>query len=234
MKENKPLNISTTRKVLWGLGFALLLVSLYMALLFAPRERTMGDVQRIFYFHMPLAWNGFLAFFITFLYGIRYLIRRDLQDDQIAASSAEVGLFFITLALITGSLWARPAWGTFWVWEPRLTTAFILWLMYVFYLFLRRSIEDRDRVRLVTSVYGIIAFVNVPLVFMSIRWWRTQHPVLIKMGKIDMAPQMVQTLMVSLVTFTILYVLLLVERRAVERLEDRVRQMKEQIREVWQ
>jgi len=140
MKANQQVNINTTRKILWGVGFVLLLVSLYLAFLFAPRERTMGDVQRIFYFHMPLAWNGFLAFFVTFIFGIRYLIRRDLRDDQIAASSAEVGLFFITLALITGSLWARPAWGTFWVWEPRLTTAFILWLMYVFYLFLRRSI----------------------------------------------------------------------------------------------
>lgn len=223
-----------TKRVLWATGFVLLIIALYLAFLYAPREKTMGDVQRIFYFHMPLAWNGFLAFFVTFIFGIKYLISRKVTDDLVAASSAEIGLFFITLAIITGSLWARPAWGTFWVWEPRLTTAFILWLMYVFYIFLRRSIEDRDRARLISSVYGIIAFVNVPLVFMSIRWWRTQHPVVIKMGKFEMAPQMVQTLLFSLATFTVIYFMILLQRLAVEKLEESVRNLKDKAREVLQ
>jgi len=232
MTRERRTNI--TRKILWGVGFVMLIIALYLAFLYAPREKTMGDVQRIFYFHMPLAWNGFLALFVTFIFGIKYLISRKVMDDLIATSSAEIGLFFITLAIITGSLWARPAWGTFWVWEPRLTTAFILWLMYVFYIFLRRSIEDRDRARLITSVYGIIAFVNVPLVFMSIRWWRTQHPVVIKMGKFEMAPQMVQTLLFSLATFTVIYFMILLQRLTVEKLEENVRNLKDKAREALQ
>lgn len=222
------------KKTLWSIGFVMLIIALYLAFLYAPREKTMGDVQRIFYFHMPLAWNGFLALFVTFIYGIKYLVTRKVMDDMIALSSAEIGLFFITLTIITGSLWARPAWGTFWVWEPRLTTAFILWLMYVFYLFLRYSIDDRDRARLITSVYGIIAFVNVPLVFMSIRWWRTQHPVIVKMGKFDMAPQMVQTLLFSLATFTVIYFMIFTQRLSVEKLQEGVRTLKDKTKEVIQ
>jgi len=211
----------------------LMVVDLYLILIYAPRERVMGDVQRIFYFHMPLAWNALLAFSVTFVCGILYLRRRSTRHDRLAAASAELGTLFTTLTLITGSLWARAAWGTYWTWEPRLTTAFILWLMYLFYLLLRRYIEDRERARLIGSVYGIVAFINVPIVFMSIRWWRTVHPVLIEPGEIKMDPPMVLTLFFSLFTFTVFYLLLLRERVRLARVEEELETLKEHIKEGW-
>lgn len=210
----------------------LLLVSLYLSLLYAPRERVMGDVQRIFYFHMPLAWNGFLAFGVTFLLGFLYLRTRKIKYDLWAAASAEVGLLFITLALVTGSIWARSAWGTYWTWEPRLTTAAVLWLMYAFYLILRGYIENHEKMRLIAATYGIAAFINVPIVFMSIRWWRTLHPVLIEPTGLKMETPMVLTLFVALVVFTMLYLLLLAQRVRLAQAEERVRAMKEQLKEV--
>lgn len=209
----------------------LMLGSLYMSFIYAPREKVMGDVQRIFYFHLPLAWIGFLAFLVTFVNGILYLRKRGIRYDLWAAASAEIGLVFITLVLITGSLWARAAWGTYWTWEPRLTTAFILWLMYIFYLILRKYIEDREKMRLITSAYGIVAFINVPIVFMSIHWWRTLHPVLIEASGIKMEAPMVFTLLFSLLTFTVFYILLLTERVRLARLEHELRALKESLKE---
>jgi heme exporter protein C len=210
----------------------LMVVSLYLIFLYAPRERMMGDVQRIFYVHLPLAWNGLLAFGVTFVLSILYLRTRRVSYDRWAAASAEVGLVFTTLMLITGSLWARAVWGTYWTWEPRLTTAFLLWLMYAFYLILRRYIENQEKMRLLAAAYGIVAFINVPIVFMSIRWWRTLHPVVIKASGFQMEPEMVQTLMVALVSFTVFYGLLLWERARLEQLKERLERLRERIREV--
>jgi len=209
-----------------------MITSLYLIFLYAPRERVMGDVQRIFYFHMPLAWNGFLAFAMTFISGIAYLRTRQLKYDLWAAASAEIGLLFITLALLTGSLWARSAWGTYWTWEPRLTTAAVLWLMYAFYLILRGYIENREKMRLIAAAYGIVSFINVPIVFMSIRWWRTLHPVLIEPTGLKMEAPMVLTLLVALAAFTMFYLLLLAQRVQLAQAEEHVRAMKEQLKEV--
>lgn len=189
------------RRILLLMTASFMLISLYLIFLYAPRERVMGDVQRIFYFHLPLAWNGFLAFAVTFVLGILYLRTRKIKYDLWAASSAEIGLLFITLALLTGSIWARSAWGTYWTWEPRLTTAAVLWLMYAFYLILRGYIENREKMRLLAAAYGIVAFINVPIVFMSIRWWRTLHPVLIEPTGFKMEVPMLLTLFVALAAF---------------------------------
>jgi heme exporter protein C len=226
-----------TREGLWGplaiaLTALLIIVSLYLIFLYAPRERVMGDVQRVFYIHLPLAWNGLLAFAVTFVLSILYLRTRRAGYDRWAAASAEVGLIFTTLMLTTGSLWARAAWGTYWTWEPRLTTAFLLWLMYAFYLILRRYIENEEKMRLLVAAYGIVAFINVPIVFMSIRWWRTLHPVIIKSGGFQMEPEMVTTLMVALFSFTVFYGLLLWERAQLGRLEEELERLRERIREV--
>jgi heme exporter protein C len=176
------------RRSLLAATAMLMVADLYLIFSYAPRERVMGDVQRIFYFHVPLAWDAFLAFLITFIYSIRYLLRRRFEDDHLAAASAEIGLVFTTLVLITGALWARFAWGTYRTWEPRLTTAFVLWLMYLFYLIFRGYIEGPERARAFSAVYGTVAFINVPIVFMSIRWRRTVHPLLIEIGKFRMEP----------------------------------------------
>ncbi len=219
------------QQIFWMATALLLLIGFYLSFLYAPRERVMGDVQRIFYFHMPLAWNGFLAFAITFVSGLLYLRTRKLKYDLWAAASAEVGLLFITLALLTGSIWARSAWGTYWTWEPRLTTAAVLWLMYAFYLILRSYIENREKMRLIAAAYGIVAFINVPIVFMSIRWWRTLHPVLIEPTGLKMETPMVLTLVVALVAFTMFYVLLLAQRIKLAQAEESIQAMKEQLKE---
>jgi len=203
------------------------LTALGMVFLYAPREATMGDVQRIFYFHVSSAWVGFFAFFVTFLAGILYLIRGERQWDVLALSSVEVGLTFITMAVITGSLWARPVWGTYWTWEPRLTISAVQLLIYIAYGMLRRAVEGPERQARFAAVYGIVAFVTVPLSWFAIRWWRTIHPdILTGGGEMTLTPRMVQTLLVSLAAFTLLYVTLLRQRIRLERFADALAALK--------
>jgi len=196
------------------------LTALGMVFLYAPREATMGDVQRIFYFHVSSAWVGFFAFFVTFLAGILYLVRGERRWDILALSSVEVGLTFITMAVITGSLWARPVWGTYWTWEPRLTISAVQLLIYIAYGMLRRAVEGPERQARFAAVYGIVAFVTVPLSWFAIRWWRTIHPEILSGGDMALTPRMVQTLLVSLAAFTLLYVTLLRQRIRLERFAD--------------
>ena len=159
------------------LAVAVLLTVAGHAIFFvAPNERTMGEIQRIFYFHVPSAWTAFVAFFICFVANIAFLAGRARKWDWLSVSAAEVGLTFCTVVLITGPIWAKPVWGIWWTWDARLTSTFVLWLMYVSYLVLRSLIADPERRAVVSAVFGIFAFLDVPLVYMSIRWWRTQHP----------------------------------------------------------
>ncbi|MGQ9718180.1 MAG: cytochrome c biogenesis protein [Anaerolineae bacterium] len=210
---------------LFGLILALaaamaILTALGMVFLYAPREATMGDVQRIFYFHVSSAWVGFFAFFVTFLAGILYLIRGERRWDILALSSVEVGLTFITMAVVTGSLWARPVWGTYWTWEPRLTISAVQLLIYIAYGMLRRAVEGPERQARFAAVYGIVAVVTVPLSWFAIRWWRTIHPEILSGGDMALTPKMVQTLLVSLAAFTLLYATLLRQRIRLERFAD--------------
>jgi heme exporter protein C len=208
-------------------GFILAIVSavavltaLGMVFLYAPREATMGDVQRIFYFHVSSAWVGFFAFFVTFLAGILYLVRRERRWDILALSSVEVGLTFLAIGIITGSLWARPVWGTYWTWDPRLTISAVQLLIYIAYGMLRRAVEGPERRARFAAVYGIVAFVTVPLSWFAIRWWRTIHPEILSDGDMALTPRMVQTLLVSLGAFTLLYATLLHQRMRLERFAD--------------
>jgi len=155
---------------------ALIGIAGYAALFLAPTERTMGLIQRIFYFHVPSAWAGFVAFFITFIASVAYLLRRAPKWDWLAVSSAEVGVAFFTVVLVTGPIWAKPVWGIWWTWDARLTSTFVLWVLYLSYLLLRTLVTDAERRAVVSAVFGVFAFLDVPLVYMSIRWWRTQHP----------------------------------------------------------
>jgi heme exporter protein C len=159
------------------LAVALLVAAGAYAIFFvAPQEATMREVQRIFYFHVGSAWTAFLAFFICFLANVAYLMRRKPQWDWLGVSAAEVGLAFCTVVLITGPIWAKPVWGIWWTWDARLTTTFVLWLLYVGYLLLRSLVDDPTRRAVVSAVFGVFAFLDVPLVYFSIRIWRTQHP----------------------------------------------------------
>ncbi len=172
----------TFLKVLPWLCLISMIAALYAAFLYAPREKTMGDVQRIFYFHVGSWWIAFLAFGVVFGASIAYLATRKRLYDSLALSSAEIGVIFTSIGLITGPLWAKPAWGIYWTWDARLTTALVLWLIYVAYLMLRRYVPEEEKRANLAAVAGIIGFIDVPIVHFSIRWWRTQHPQPVVMG----------------------------------------------------
>ncbi len=204
-----------------------MLVALGMVFLYAPREAVMGDVQRIFYFHVASAWVGFFGFFVTFLAGVGYLLSGQRRWDVLALSSVEVGVTFITMTVVTGSLWAKPAWGTYWTWEPRLTISAVQLLIYVAYLMLRGSVEGREQRARFSSVYGIVAFVTVPLSWFAIRWWRTIHPDILTGGdQMAIAPRMIHTLLVSIGAFTLLYAALLSLRMKLEWTSDELIRMR--------
>jgi len=205
--------------VLSGLA---MLAAIYAALLYAPTERVMGPLQRIFYFHVPTAAVAFLGFAVAFVASIAYLASGRRNWDALAYSAAEIGEVFASLVLLTGMLWARAAWNTWWTWDPRLTTTLVLWLIYAGYLILRGSVEDEVRRARYAAVLGIIGFVDVPVVFMAIRWWRTIHPVVFEASGVNLEPSMLTAFLVSLAAFVILFVTLLVLRVRLEALGDEV------------
>ncbi|MBI5035123.1 MAG: cytochrome c biogenesis protein CcsA [Chloroflexi bacterium] len=201
-------------------------IGLYMALYYAPTERTMGDVQRIFYFHVPSAWVGFLAFFVVFIASLMFLWKRDARWDKVALSAAEIGVVFITLVLITGPIWAKEAWGVYWVWDARLTTSLILWMIYIGYLMLRSNAEGERRARF-AAVLAIVGFIDVPIIFISVQIWRTMHPELLIGSDGGLAPRMTQTLMVCLLSFTWLFAYLLIQRLRLEQARDQLNVLRE-------
>lgn len=193
---------------------------------YAPTEATMGAVQRIFYFHVAAAWVGFFGFCVTFAGSIGYLATRARAWDTLARASAEVGLVFISLTVATGMLWAKPVWGVYWTWEPRLTISAVQWLLYVAYVMLREAVFDHERAARFAAVYGILAFITVPLSWFAIRWWRTIHPVVISGAGMALAPQMQHTLFLSLGAFTLLYLALLRQRIRLEHARDRLAELR--------
>ncbi len=213
-----------------GFSTVAVLIALGMVFLYAPREMTMGEVQRIFYFHVASAWVGFFAFFVTFLAGIGYLVRGERRWDILALSSVEIGLTFIAMTVITGSLWARPAWGTYWTWEPRLTISAVQLLIYIAYSMLRASIDSPERRARFAAVYGIVAFVTVPLSWFAIRWWRTVHPDILTSGEgMAITSPMMHTLLASLAAFTLLYATILRQRMRLERAADALARLRLQV-----
>ncbi len=204
-------------------------VAVAMIFGYAPIESKMGIVQKIFYFHVPLAWNAFLGFAIVFFASFRFLATRDPKWDARALSAAEVGVLFTTLVLITGPIWAKPAWGIWWTWDARLTLTLVLWLIYVGYLMLRRYVDSPSRRAVLSAVVGVTGFIDVPLVYFAIRWWRTQHPQPVIAGGegSGLDPRMANTLWVSLIAFTLLFVVLYRRRLYIETLRARVDALRE-------
>jgi heme exporter protein C len=199
-----------------GLG-----VGLVMAFGVAPRETTQGNVQRIMYVHPPLAWVAYVAFAVVALASVVYLVRRRPAADRLAHASAEVGVIFTGLAVATGSIWGKPTWGTWWTWDARLTSVAILFVMYVGYLLLRGTIDDRDRAARYCAVLGIVAALDMPLVHFSVYWWRTLHqpPSLMKPGGFSGSPAILWPLLVNLAAFTLLYAYLVAKRARLLRAE---------------
>lgn len=210
----------------------MLLVATGLVFFYAPLERVMGAVQKVFYFHVATAWVGMLSFAIAAVAGIIYLVKKNIRWDFIAVASVEIGIVFTLICIITGSIWARPIWNSWWTWDPRLTTVTIMELIYFAYLMLRSGIDEPERRARFGAVYAILGFLSVPLTFFSIRLFRTIHPVVIgsgdpnASGAFDMTAKMLQTFMFSLLTFTVIYVDLLWNRVRLGQLAQKVEQLK--------
>lgn len=204
-------------------------VSLYMVFVFAPTEATMGHVQRIFYYHVATAWNAFVFFGAVAACSAAYLITRVERWNQAARAAGELGVLFTSLTLIAGSLWARPVWNVWWTWDPRLTTTLILWFIYVGYLLIQSGGAESERQRRFGAVFGIVGFVDIPLIHFSARLWRSIHPVVIRPESTGMPAEMFVTLLVSVAAFTFLGLWLWGQRIATEDLKERVEALKDRI-----
>lgn len=172
---------------------------------YAPIEETMGQIQKIFYFHVSCAWWGLISFLTVFVGGVGYVRTRDTKWDVLAGSAAELGVLLSSIALATGMIWGRAVWGVWWTWDPRLSTTLIMWFIYCAYLVLRVSLDEGDRKRLVLAVIGIVAMLNVPLVFLSARLWRSIHPNVIAAEGGGLEPEMLTTMFVAMAAFGLLW-----------------------------
>jgi heme exporter protein C len=212
--ESKPRFLT----ILDGITILLFLTAVGMVFFYAPLEAVMGQVQRVFYFHVANAWVGMLGFMVAAIAGIAYLRKGDRKWDIVGLSAIEISFVFFFTAIVSGSIWARGSWGTWWTWDPRLTTAAICELVYAAYFLLRQGIDDPDRRARFGAVYALLSFISVPLTFISIRIFRTIHPVIIGSGgsgaegSFDMSPRMLQTFIFSLITFSIIFADLLWHR----------------------
>jgi heme exporter protein C len=202
------------------IAMAFLFLAIYLVFSYAPIETTMLEVQKIFYFHVSSALTVFLAFGVTCLFSLLYLIKRNDKFDTVAAASAELGIVFCTIVLLTGPIWAKPAWNTWWNWEPRLTSTLILWLMYIGYFILRSALTGEKK-KVYSAVLGILAFLDVPIVYFSVEIWQGNlHPD--TDTKWNLAPEMVTTWMLTWLALTVVYVFVLMVRYETERLKTRL------------
>jgi heme exporter protein C len=217
------------------LSVVLFLGALGMVFLFAPIEAVMGYVQKIFYFHISNAWVGMLGFMVAAVSGIFYLVSKDLKWDIVELSAVEISLVFFLIAIVSGSIWAKPTWGTYWTWDARLTTAAILEMIYLAYLLLRQGIEDPERRARFSAVYTLIGVISVPITFLSIHIWQTIHPAVIgvgsssSQGSFGMTPAMLITMFFCLTTFSVVFITLLWYRIRLGQLAEQVDQLKYKI-----
>lgn len=201
------------------------IVASYAAFVAAPRERTMGDLYRIFYIHTPAAWVCYLTLGVSLLASILFLAKRKIAYDSLAEVSAVLGLFYGVVALITGSIWANVAWGVYWNWDPRETTTLVLWLAYMGYFSLRLSVGNVEKRALTSAVYNILAFSTIPLSYLSIRLWQSLHPLPITGGlnlELSITPPMMETLLLNLIASSLVYIYLLRMTYEVRSLQKRV------------
>ena len=194
----------------------------YLALVFTPPEVTMGDLYRILYIHIPAAWVCYLAFTCSMICSVLFLHRRKLRYDTLAGASAILGLLFGAVTLVTGSIWANAAWGTYWNWDPRETTTLVLWVAYLGYVTLKLSLENEERRAVVGSVYNILAFVTVPLSYFSLQLLPTLHPQVVSGSGIALTPPMTLALALNVVSTTVLFAYFLGAASTVHALEKRV------------
>ena len=222
----------TALKVLDILSIILLAISAYLALVYAPTERVMGDVQRVFYFHIGTAWTALLGFILAAVFSVLYLIKKDLKWDRYEVAAIEVSLVFFLITIVLGSIWARPAWNTWWTWDPRLTTAAVTELIYVAYFMLRQGIDDPEKRARFGAVYALVGGLSAPITFFAIRLFRTIHPVVIggtnpeADGGFSMTADMRLAFFFALFTFTLIFIDLFWNRIRLGDLQEKVEQMK--------
>ncbi|MFQ6122007.1 MAG: cytochrome c biogenesis protein [Dehalococcoidales bacterium] len=210
--------------LLWS-SVALMVAAQYLIFVYVPTEETMGIVQRIFYLMVPTGWLSLLSFLIVFIGSILYLVKRESKWDIIAYSSAELGIIFTSLALLTGAIWAKPVWGVWWAWEPRLTSTLVLWFIYLAYFVVRSFATEEPRGATFAAVVGIVGFIDLPIIVLATTLWRGMHPgPMIFQG--GLAPPMLLTLLVSLTAFTALYFLLLIQRVSMKSDQIEVKRLK--------
>ncbi|MEI6373391.1 MAG: cytochrome c biogenesis protein CcsA [Actinomycetes bacterium] len=218
---------SSKRTTKWlGIAVAVSIVAFaYASFFYAPEDGIQGSVQRIFYVHVASAWIAALAFFVVFVGSIGFLVTRNLRWDSYAGASAEVGLLFTSVVLVTGMLWGKAIWGVFWTWEPRLTSVLVLWLLYLAYVALRAYVPEPSRKARFSAVLGIVAFLDVPIVYLSVKWWRTLHPeqVIITEQGPQLPGQMIVALVVGLIAMTLVYVYFVRLRFNVNALEQQIK-----------
>jgi heme exporter protein C len=219
-------------KIIDILSVIMLAMATYFALVKAPTELVMGNVQRVFYFHIGTAWTALLGFLFASVLSIVYLFNKDLKWDRYQVAAIEVSLVFFLITIMLGSIWARPAWNTWWTWDPRLTTAAITELVYLAYFMLRQGIDDPDRRARFGAVYALIGGISAPITFYAIRLFRTIHPVVIAggnpkaQGGFDMTPDMLTAMFVALGAFTVIFIDLYWNRIRLGDLEDQVERLK--------
>ena len=228
MKFDKKMEI-----IVLILAFVFVLLTIYLALIYIPvmegPDWSAPNAQKIFYFHVPSAWVSYLAFAVVFVASILYLKTSSQKWDTIAYSSAEIGVVFCTLAIVTGPIWGKAEWGVYWRWEDtKLTITFVLWLIYVAYLILRGGVEDESKSRL-AAVFGIIGFVCVPLSFISSRIWQSMHPNVVATSEGSMSSEAGIGLLVGVVALTFLYIFILKKRVHLQEMAFRIDDLKDKI-----
>jgi heme exporter protein C len=225
---SKPLAL----KILDVVSLLVFFYAAYLAIFVAPMERVMGDVQRVFYFHVGSGWVALVGFVFTAGLSVVYLITKDLKWDRIQVAAVEVSVVFFLITIILGSIWARPAWNTWWTWDPRLTTAAITELIYIAYFMLRQGIDDPDRRARFGAVYALIGGLSAPITFMAIRLFRTIHPVVIAgsnadaEGNFSMTPDMLSAFFFALFAFTVVFIDLFWNRIRLGNFQNDVEQLK--------
>jgi heme exporter protein C len=248
MVSSQTASVSATGEGRFSWGFLLTIASgvlmvaaLYLALVWAPEAANLTSpaerfAQRIFYFHVPSAWLGFLAFILAAVVGVLYLVTRNERWDIWGVASVEIGLAFFSMVLVTGSIWAKPTWNTWWTWDPRLTISTIAWLLYVGYLMLRGAIDNPERRARFGAVYALVAALSVPINWGAIRWWRTIHPAVVvgtsssnAEGGFALSDDIRTTLFFCLFAFTVFFVTLMHHRTRLETMRRRVDELKQRL-----
>ena len=226
--QSKPIALT----ILDIVSIIVLGIATYLAVVFAPTEAVMGDVQRVFYFHIGTAWVGLVGFVLSAAAGIAYLVTKDMKWDRFEVAAVEVSTMFFFITIVLGSIWARPAWNTWWTWDPRLTTAAVTELIYIAYFMLRQGIDDPEKRARFGAVYTLLGGLSAPITFMVIRLFRTIHPVVIgsasaeAQGGFDMTSDMKVAFFFALFAFTVIFIDMMWHRIRLGGLQEKVEQLK--------